>query len=96
MQREQSLPSLEIPYSEQRKYVTLISLGFFSIFTAFSPLETVVTKLYINFGHEYFGPISISLIYLTFAFSTSLASSVIQAYGFKKTLMFGALTYTFF
>lgn len=88
--------SLQIPYERQNFCVILICFGFLSIFTAYSPLEGVITKLYINFGHENFGPLSLGIIYLSFALSTAFVSSIIKAFGFKIVLMLGALAYTLF
>ncbi len=92
--RENSV--FKIPYNQQRYSVLMISLAFFLIFIAFSPIQAVITKIYVTFGHEHFGPITLAICYATYAFSSNFAKTIIKTYGYKRVFICGALTYTCF
>ena len=86
----------KIPYSQQRYSTLIISMGFFLLFIAFSPIQAVITKIYLTLGHEHFGPITLAICYATYAFSSNFAKTIIKNYGYKRVFICGALTYTCF
>ena len=67
-----------------------------STFSAYSPLETVITKIYMDFGYEYFGPISLGIMYLSYALFSSLAPIVINRLGHKMIFIIGALSFAIY
>ena len=86
----------KLSYKEQLKCIVQISLAFMMIFTAFKPLENVMTKLYEDMGHSDFGEISLAILYFCFAFSTAFTSSVINSIGFKLTFICAAFFFLCF
>ena len=66
------------------------------IFVAFSPIQAVITNIYKTFGYEHFGPISLAIVYVAYAFSTSFAASTLKRFGYKKIFIFGSLCYASF
>jgi len=86
----------KIPYPQQKYSILMISVGFFLIFIAFSPIQAVITKIYVTFGHEHFGPITLAICYATYSLSSNFAKIIIKNYGYKRVFIYGALTYTCF
>ena len=85
-----------LTYKQQLLCVFNISFAFLLMFIAYSPLENIITKIYYDMGYEYFGQVSLAIIYLCFGFSPCLSSTIIKLCGYKVVFILGALCYTLF
>jgi MFS family permease len=85
-----------LTYKQQLFCVFNISFAFLLMFIAYSPLENIITKIYRDMGYEYFGQVSIAIVYLCFGFSTALSSTIIKLLGYKMVFIAGAICYTLF
>lgn len=66
------------------------------IFTSYTSVEGIITKFYEDKEHQYFGPISLIILYSFFALSTIYSSTLINALGYRKIFMLAAFFYTVF
>jgi len=75
--------------------VTVISVGFFCLFTAFSPAQNLSSETIDSCGLGDLGFYSLGLLYLTFSIASFFSTAVVHKLGVKFSLVLGALCYSF-
>lgn len=73
--------------------VVYISFGFLVLFTAFIACQNLTSKIMSDLGYSSLGTVNIAVIYLAFAMSSTLASTVITKLGVRCTLTVSSFTY---
>jgi DMSO/TMAO reductase YedYZ heme-binding membrane subunit len=76
--------------------VTILSLGFLILFTAFNTCQNFATKVLEDDGFGNLGFANLAVLYLVFAFSSFFASAVVSKVNrINVALSLGAFCYTF-
>lgn len=75
------------------KLVTMVSIHFMILFTAFNAFQTIVTRIHEEEGDRSLGPFRFAVNYSAFTISNLFVSRV--NYSEKKQIILSTLTYAF-